>query len=290
MSNYVFVPCQTQLESQQHYLLNYLKWIGRTKLEHPNYGIIKIGQNTVKSPGDLRRLAVAQTPVRNHQIALIWKILKRVYWPYEKMVCTQPRICSGEWDAQIPLGLSDTNGSPNLGQITAPYNNLQQKITCRIVNFTVPADHRVNLEESEKKDKYLDLVGNWKNCDGDTNYNWCSWYSHQRIGKMRRGLRNKCRDNPNYIQHCWDQLEYWEESWRLEETCCHSDPSERPSANADVKNSQGVKMIIHFWPYEQMVYAQTRIRVGEWDAQNSQGFWDANRSLYPSQKTKTSDN
>ncbi len=30
---------------------------------HPNYSIIKIGQNTEKSPGDLRRLAVTQTPI-----------------------------------------------------------------------------------------------------------------------------------------------------------------------------------------------------------------------------------
>ena len=29
----------------------------------------------------------------------------------------------------------------------------------------------------------------------------------------------------------------WDESWRLEETCCHSDSSEKPSKNADVKNS-----------------------------------------------------
>ena len=29
---------------------------------------------------------------------------------------------------------------------------------CKIVNFTVPADHRINLKESEKKDKYLDLA------------------------------------------------------------------------------------------------------------------------------------
>ena len=28
-----------------------------------------------------------------------------------------------------------------------------------------------------------------------------------------------------------------EESWRLQETCCHSNSSERPSANADVNNS-----------------------------------------------------
>ena len=34
----------------------------------PNYCIIEIGQNTEKSPGDLRRLAVAQTSVKEHQL------------------------------------------------------------------------------------------------------------------------------------------------------------------------------------------------------------------------------
>ena len=29
---------------------------------------------------------------------------------------------------------------------------------CKIVDFTVPADHRINLKESEKKDKFLDLA------------------------------------------------------------------------------------------------------------------------------------
>ena len=33
----------------------------------------------------------------------------------------------------------------------------KKKRTCRIVDFAVPADHRVKLKESEKKDKYLDL-------------------------------------------------------------------------------------------------------------------------------------
>ena len=31
--------------------------------------------------------------------------------------------------------------------------------------------------------------------------------------------------------------EYWVESWRLKETCGHSNSSEKPSANTDVKNS-----------------------------------------------------
>ena len=40
----------------------------RTSGDHQNYYIIENGQNTEKSPGDLRRLAVTQTPVKNHQL------------------------------------------------------------------------------------------------------------------------------------------------------------------------------------------------------------------------------
>ena len=39
----------------------------RTSGNHPNYSFIENGQNTEKSPGDLRRLAVTQTPVEDHQ-------------------------------------------------------------------------------------------------------------------------------------------------------------------------------------------------------------------------------
>ena len=40
----------------------------RTSGDHSNYSIVEIRQNTEKSPGDLRRLAVTQTPVENHQL------------------------------------------------------------------------------------------------------------------------------------------------------------------------------------------------------------------------------
>ena len=39
--------------------------------DHPNFYIIEIGQNTEKSPGDLRRLAVTQTSGKYHQLALM---------------------------------------------------------------------------------------------------------------------------------------------------------------------------------------------------------------------------
>ena len=56
------------------------------------------------------------------------------------------------------MGLRHTDRSPNLGQKTRLYDNQQKKITCKIVDFAVPADHRIKLKECEKKDKYLDFA------------------------------------------------------------------------------------------------------------------------------------
>ena len=36
--------------------------------------------------------------------------------------------------------------------------NKKKKRICKIVDFAVPADHRIKLKECEKKDKYLDLA------------------------------------------------------------------------------------------------------------------------------------
>ena len=49
----------------------------RGRVETIYYCIIKIGQNTEKSPGDLKRLAVTQTPVRNHWLTLVQKLKKK---------------------------------------------------------------------------------------------------------------------------------------------------------------------------------------------------------------------
>ena len=75
------------------------------------------------------------------------------------------------------MGLWYTHGSPTLGQKTRPKSttkksktstkkkstkkNQQQKKkkkTCKIVNFSVPVNHRIKLTEGEKKDKYQDLA------------------------------------------------------------------------------------------------------------------------------------
>ena len=48
----------------------------RTNGDHPNDSIIENGQNTEKSPGDVRRLAVTQSPGINHRLTLMGKTLK----------------------------------------------------------------------------------------------------------------------------------------------------------------------------------------------------------------------
>ena len=43
----------------------------RMRGDHLNYSIVEIGKNTKKSPGDLKRLIVTQTPVKDHQLRLM---------------------------------------------------------------------------------------------------------------------------------------------------------------------------------------------------------------------------
>ena len=52
--------------------------IRRMSKEHPHDSIVEISQNTEKNPGDLRKLAVTQTSVRNHRLTLVWKTPKGV--------------------------------------------------------------------------------------------------------------------------------------------------------------------------------------------------------------------
>ena len=60
----------------------------------------------------------------------------------------------------------------------------KRKTTCKIVDFAIPADNKIKLKESEKKNKYLDLAGELKKklleheSNNYTNRDRCLWYSH----------------------------------------------------------------------------------------------------------------
>ena len=102
----------------------------------------------------------------------------------------------------------------------------QKKRTCRIVDVTVLAVHRVKQKESEKRDKYQDFA--WElNKLQNIKVTMIS-FEIAVIGTLTKGLVTGTRslgnmktsgDHPNYIIV---EPEYWEESWRLYETCCPS--------------------------------------------------------------------
>ena len=75
------------------------------------------------------------------------------------------------------MGLWHTDWSTHLDQKTRPYSNQQKKRNCKIVDFAVPADHKIKLNESEKKDKYVDLASEHEG-DSYTNRDWCIRYSN----------------------------------------------------------------------------------------------------------------
>ena len=74
------------------------------------------------------------------------------------MVNAQPGACPENdshkllWDFNIQTDHLIPARRPDLIIIN------KRKRICKIVDFAVAADHRINLKESEKKDKYLDLV------------------------------------------------------------------------------------------------------------------------------------
>ena len=81
----------------------------------------------------------------------------------------------------------------------------KKKRTYQIADFGFLADHRVKLNEGEKRDKYLDLARELKKTteherDSNSNCNWCVRYSHRRICTETGGLGNKqtSGDNPDY--------------------------------------------------------------------------------------------
>ena len=105
----------------------------------------------------------------------------------------------------------------------------------KIVDFAVPADHRINLKECERKDKYLDLARELKKL----------WNMKVTIvpivigafGTITKWLLKGLADLEVGVRVENIQMTAL---LRLEETCCHSNPSEKPSTNTELKNTKRV--------------------------------------------------
>ena len=91
------------------------------------------------------------------------------------------------------------------------------------------------MNENKKLDKYLDFARDLRKLK-NTGVTVIPIFigslekRAERVGGLEEG-----ESRPSLLQHCWDRLEYWEESWRLEETCYQLDFCERSLSNAGVK-------------------------------------------------------
>ena len=139
-------------------------------------------------------------------------------------------------------GFVDTNGSPYLSQTTRHSERQQKNRTYWILEFAIPTDHRVEVNEREKKDKYRDLARELEILS-NTRVTVIPVVV-EALSTVTKGLMKGLEDLVIRGRVETIQLpEYWE-SWRFEQTCCHSDSRGKPFANANEKNSQMSKIII----------------------------------------------
>ena len=77
------------------------------------------------------------------------------------------------------------------------------------------------------------------------------------------------------------KIEYWEESYRFNETCSHTDSSEKPEANVGVKNSQICEMIfIKIQVLWRVTYSQPSIETHKQASKLNYFSYSASRSPF----------
>ena len=74
--NIILIVIGVLVQLSNDYWKDWRIWSKRTSGDYQDYNIIEDGQNTDKSADDLRRRAVIQTPVKDHQLKNMWKTLK----------------------------------------------------------------------------------------------------------------------------------------------------------------------------------------------------------------------
>ena len=114
----------------------------------------------------------------------------------------------------------------------------KKKRICKIFDFAVPSDHRINMKECEKKDKYLDLARELKklrNIKVRIVPNVIGAF-----GAITKGLLKGLEDLEVGVRVETIQMTALLRTARILRRISHSDSSEKPSAGTDVKNSKGV--------------------------------------------------
>ena len=118
--------------------------------------------------------------------------------------------------------------------------NQQEKENLLSSRICYPHRKQSRNKRKQKMNKYLHLARELRKLKN-------TWLSLITIIVGALGTVPKCLERGlEELEIIWKtsrlQLKYWEESWRSEETRCHSDSCEVPPADVSVKSSQRVKL------------------------------------------------
>ena len=113
--------------------------------------------------------------------------------------------------------------------------------------------------------------------DGDTDCNWCTCYSHQRIGSITGGLENKRMSKDHYIYSIVEIGQNTEKSsGDLRRLTVTQTPVKKNYQLMQVWKAQKSKIVIDQWCMHRLESVL--------ETQNFLGFWDKNRLSKPGEK------
>ena len=232
--------------------------------------LLRLARILGKSPGNLRRLAVTETPVKTQQLTLMWKALSRrgrrrhdlevEKWSIGKGarnwkfiiqldgICTKPQSILGNktqqksfWEYEIQTDYLLKARRPDLVIL----NKKKNRETYRIVGLCCPHGPQSKKSKKKKRQRILRSCHKTKKDtmeqegDGNTNRSW--WNSeHFPKGLVRELVEFEIG---GWAKNHWNYsiVEVGQNTkkspWRPEGTCCHSDSTERPSAKVGVKKT-----------------------------------------------------
>ena len=164
----------------------------RTCGDHPNDIIVKNDQNTEKSPGDLRSLAVTQTPVWNHHLALVGKTPQNI--SHQKTWTWQRKGNLKRETESLLIAAQDNAIRTN--HIKARIDKTQQNRKCRLCGDRVETINHIiskfskfsKFAQKEYKARH-DWVGkviHWEMCKKFKFDHTDKWYMHNRAPCPRK--------------------------------------------------------------------------------------------------------
>ena len=183
----------------------------RTSGDHPNYCIIEINQNAEKSPGDLRRLAVTKTPVKNDTDNTIDERMtttkkqkwegKQLYGRFKRLVNNISYQKNWTWLRKGKLKretesllIAAQDNAIRTNPVKARIDKTQQNSKCRLcgdrdetINHIISECSKLPQKEYKARHDWVGKVIHWEMCRKFQFDHTNKWYMHNPAPVLENG-------------------------------------------------------------------------------------------------------